>query len=163
LDPGAASGRLATARAGVRLLTDLAAAGDDIALIGVLAGFRGVEDAVLGRSLARASEVVRALSGVQWELLSAAEQREPGASAALHRAAAAEELAAPLPEALQTAEREAVRIITPPPPPPPPPPLPPEGEWLGSTGEIDQVLDPLAAFADKHPARRVRVIWRLEP
>jgi hypothetical protein len=37
LDPGAASGRLATARAGVRLLTDLAAAGDDIALIGVLA------------------------------------------------------------------------------------------------------------------------------
>jgi hypothetical protein len=167
LDTGAATGRLATAWAGVRLPTDLAAAGDDIALIGVLAGFRGVEDAILGRSLARAAEVVAALSGVQWELLSAAEQREPGALAALHRAAAAEELAAPLPEALRTAERDAVRIITPPPSPPPSPPPPPppsaDGEWLGSTAEIDQVLDPLIAFAEKQPGRRVRVTWRLEP
>ena len=56
-----------------------------------------------------------------------------------------------------------MRIITPPiPPPPPPVPPPADGEWLGSTAEIDQVLDPLIAFDEKQPGQRVRVTWRLE-
>jgi hypothetical protein len=83
LDRSAASGRLATARAGRDLVTALRAARDPVGLVAVLARtpLPATAEAV-GRSVSSAEEVTRSLDGFAWERLrplAAAEDASPGA------------------------------------------------------------------------------------
>ncbi|GDY33047.1 phage resistance protein [Gandjariella thermophila] len=163
LDTSASTGRYATAVTGSRLLTDLYQVNDPTELVAALAraDLRGIEPVVISRSLESARAVSDALRRADWDVLDhlkdprAADVRET-----LRRNANANEQAASLARALDTAKRELIKILFTPEPPLPPPPPPPQGPEGSVTGTLDTVLAALRSFAEEHPGARIEVRYR---
>jgi hypothetical protein len=177
ISPTDPSGRLATARAAVRLLDDLERAATDTMLVRLVdAAELPAEDQAVGRSILTAAPLVEALSRTRWELLDAlgaggGDSDAGRVVAELARVGALNEFQAPLQPVLARAEQEAIRLLTrrPPQPPPPPPSLPEDPATLVldaatvTAGEPSELLARLREFAARHPNGRIRVSWQVEP
>ncbi|MBZ2195401.1 hypothetical protein [Occultella gossypii] len=171
------SPRVVTARASRELVDSLRGAKDDVELVRVLAGAKfTTEPAVIGRSLATAADVTRALGQARWQILQRVESMDGGKQvlADLRMAAATNESSAGLQSALAHAQRRADELIIVVPPsvvPPRLPQHPPEGvdsilldiDASGDVGRLLTSLTPeLRNFVAANPGKRVRVSWRLE-
>jgi len=116
IEPGAA--RLSAAREAEVLLASLAGAGEVEALPALAGATYGPTDEELGRSTARASAVADAIAAANWgmhgTLVGLAADGDPEAAAIvqpLRAAACANELAAPLADALSAAEAAATALL----------------------------------------------------
>jgi len=139
-------GRLATAIAASELLDRLHRASDPVALVSALAGAElDVPLVVLGRSISSSSQVADALRQADWRVIDRLAGLDgPEAESVrhtLHTAAAADENAAPLRDALGKArDRTLTLLVEPVPPRPPPSPPPPALPARSVRGRRDEAL-----------------------
>ena len=139
-------GRLATAIAASELLDRLHRASDPVALVSALAGAElDVPLVVLGRSISSSSQVADALRQADWRVIDRLAGLDgPEAESVrhtLHTAAAADENAAPLRDALGKArDRTLALLVEPVPPRPPPSPPPPALPARSVRGRRDEAL-----------------------
>jgi hypothetical protein len=175
------TGRLATAKGALVLLTELQrATGDKVRQIELLARAQlPASEPEVGSSLARAGEVTGALSSFRWERLASLRAAEDnsdyrGRSAAstlraLRDAVQADEFVTRLRPALAAAEEALFEWLTAsrtppvlPPPPDPDPPAAARGTGTRASGASDaDVLTSLTEFLRAHHDRRVVVEWRV--
>jgi hypothetical protein len=175
---GAATGRLATARASRDLVAALASAKDRVAVVELLGRHELPGTPQAGaRSLQTAGALAAALAAYPWDRLrplqdasTSNDERGLAARAILDRLRAclvADELAQPLPAALQRAEDEAFRwALEKPVPPPPPPPAPARrGGHRRITGpdDLPAAVEEVHAFVAEHEGSTVVIEWRVEP
>ncbi|MBF9127685.1 phage resistance protein [Plantactinospora sp. S1510] len=159
LDPGAATGRLSTARRVARLLENVAAETDDVVLVGLVARADLGEVEPLGASevFKKADSLIRALAGTQWPMLAAIVRRAVDDDRArviieqLRIAANHEQHAMDLADALRRAVADAAALLaeqTPKPPivdplppvhPPVEPPIVPPVAPGGTTPKLPPV------------------------
>ncbi|MEO3924848.1 phage resistance protein [Micromonosporaceae bacterium B7E4] len=134
LDPGAATGRLSTARRVARLLENVAAETDDVVLVGLVARADLGEVEPLGASevYKQADSLIRALADTQWPLLAAIVRRAADDDRArviieqLRIAAGHEQHAMDLADALRHAVADAANLLAEQRPKPPPSPIDPD-------------------------------------
>lgn len=188
IDTTAVTGRLATARNASELLGLLAKENEPRLAIIRLADTTLVDSAdVVGKSIANADAVSRALEGAGWDFIAKAgtlgRAEVDDAIATLQHAAASNEAIAQLVPRLTEAGRVARDAVinvpgpTPPnphaptpPTPMPPGPTPPDGRTSGSTsaapGDLDSKLSSLQkaleAALGANPNKHVRIDWWVE-
>jgi hypothetical protein len=182
IDLAAPTGRLATARSAVRIVGDLRAARDDLAVIAVLASANlSAEPVWVGTSIEQARTVADVLTGTRWELFSSLERivdaRRAAAQAILDRvktAGAADEFRVKLAPVLRAAENEASTLLADLPEPPVVTPDPVDNDDdAGNAGGglvVDTITVPAAAvddavervreFAAANPDRRIVITLR---
>lgn len=175
LDLTAATGRLATAAASVRLLGEIKRAHRDSDVIDVVAGaLLPAEDHIVARSMTEAGNVVHAVTNTPWELIRALREvnddRRDEAQEILRRlkeASEVDEFQQGLPDAVHQAWAAASAVLTttviPPGQPVTPPSAAEPDSQIVDAGDLNPALSALRQFADKHPEARIRVSWRIEP
>lgn len=176
LDRSQAAGRLATARAAARLVEQVSRARDSLGVMSLLAQVElPGEDQVVARSLQRAGTVAAALAHTQWHLLQAigrlGDERRERASAILTDLAEAsrvDEFQRDLALALGSAQRAAAEVLAAAPRPPDRPIAPPvtpilDHSTVVDAARIENAIEPLRRFAERHPDERIRVSWDVEP
>ena len=173
LDPARPVGRLATAREAVRLLQDIDRARDGAGLVDLLdSASLPCSDSAMGRSMAHAGALARAVNNVPWvqfdALLSIRDDRAASAGAILERLrtdGAADEFQVELAPVLQEAGRQAAELLargaT----------LtgvrdsggrPAAGSVVLASERVGEVMPQLEEFARVNAGRRIRVTWGTE-
>jgi hypothetical protein len=165
LDPAQPSGRLATAREAVRLLQAVDRAQDGASLVDLLDSVSlPCSDTAMGRSMAHAGALTRAINNVPWiqfdALGSIRDDRAAPAGAILERlrrGGAADEFQAELGPVLREAGQQAAELLA-------------RGAERRSApnstileaDRVAEVLPRLQEFARQHAGKRIRVTWSVE-
>lgn len=168
--------RLTTAEEAARFVNTLANTSGPVALIEAVAGAEfATTTQTVGRSLATADEVSRALRNHRWQRLDPVRNAEAGSDErareareivmALRDGVSANEMVTSLPKALVKAEDDTFKWLEkyrPEPKPPPPPPPPRDSITVTSKRDLSAMESELLRIMADHLDVRIRVEWWVE-